>query len=396
MFADGEASPSVDAPLGDFFGTAPDFTPYATYPAGVRSDGNGYFRLPAPFARSLKILVTNEGKAPLELALGGAIEKTNNPPPLRLHAKYRQQPALKTRPRSDYLLLDAAGPGRFVGCTLSVRNPVKAWWGEGDEHAYVDGEKFPSTFGTGSEDYFGYAWCDPHPFSAAFHSQSRCDGPANRGFTSVNRFHLGDSIPFRERLRFDIEVWHWADTEVDYASVAYWYAPPNAKDGMEALPPAAERLARAVPPVASKVAGAIEGESLAAKAKITGGKLQVQDMTGFGPAWSRDEHLWWTGAKPNDRLELPFDAAAAGPASIHAQLTKAADYGIVAFAIDGKPLGAPFDGYNDGVAASGEILLGRADLSAGPHILSVTITGANPKAIPSYMFGLDYLVLRRP
>ena len=57
----------------------PDFTQYATYPAGVRSDGNGYFRLPVPFARSLKILVTNEGKEGLELALGGAIEKTKNP-----------------------------------------------------------------------------------------------------------------------------------------------------------------------------------------------------------------------------------------------------------------------------------------------------------------------------
>ena len=394
MFADGEARPSVDAPLGDFFATSPDFTQYATYPAGVRSDGNGYFRLPVPFARSLKILVTNEGKEGLELALGGAIEKTKNPPPLRLHAKYRQAVAMKTQPRSDYVILDAEGPGRFVGCSLSVRNPVKAWWGEGDEHAWVDGEKFPSTFGTGTEDYFGYAWCDPHPFNAAFHSQSRCDGPANRGFTSVNRFHIGDAIPFHERILFDLEVWHWANTEVDYASVAYWYAPPNAKDAMPALPAAKDRLARPIPPVASKVAGAIEGESLAAKAKITGGKLQVQDMAGFGEAWSRDEHLWWTGAKPKDRLDLPFEVAAAGNVGIRAQLTKAADYGIVAFAIDGKPLGEPFDGYNNGVAPSGEILLGRADLAAGAHTLSVTIVGANPKAIPAHMVGIDYFVVR--
>ena len=40
-------------------------------------------------------------------------------------------------------------------------NPVEAWWGEGDEKVFVDGEKFPSHFGTGTEDYYGYAWCWP-------------------------------------------------------------------------------------------------------------------------------------------------------------------------------------------------------------------------------------------
>ena len=63
-------------------------------------------------------------------------------------------------------MLRTQGRGRFCGVMLHVWNPRGGWWGEGDEKFFVDGEKFPSTFGTGSEDYFGYAWCDPHLFQA--------------------------------------------------------------------------------------------------------------------------------------------------------------------------------------------------------------------------------------
>ena len=64
----------------------------------------------------------------------------------------------------DWTMLHTQGRGRFVGVELHVWNPKGGWWGEGDEKFYIDGEKFPSTFGTGSEDYFGYAWCNPTPF----------------------------------------------------------------------------------------------------------------------------------------------------------------------------------------------------------------------------------------
>ena len=61
-------------------------------------------------------------------------------------------------------MLQTEGRGRFCGVMLHVWNPRGGWWGEGDEKFFVDGEKFPSTIGTGSEDYFGYAWCNPHLF----------------------------------------------------------------------------------------------------------------------------------------------------------------------------------------------------------------------------------------
>jgi len=67
--------------------------------------------------------------------------------------------------------------------------------GEGDEKIYVDGETFPSHFGTGSEDYYGYAWGSTEVFTHAYHNQPRCDDPKNYGNTSVNRFHVIDDIP---------------------------------------------------------------------------------------------------------------------------------------------------------------------------------------------------------
>ena len=83
---------------------------------------------------------------------------------------------LKTRPFRDWTYCDLKGKGVFVGDMLSLINPVRAWWGEGDEKIFVDGETFPSWFGTGSEDYYGYAWSDPKPFQHPYHNQTRCDG----------------------------------------------------------------------------------------------------------------------------------------------------------------------------------------------------------------------------
>ena len=96
-------------------------------------------------------------------------------------------------------MLHTQGRGRFVGVELHVWNPRGGWWGEGDEKFYIDGEKFPSTFGTGSEDYFGYAWCNPTEFQNCYHNQTR--NPNNRGHISVNRWHITDNLPFQTLLR---------------------------------------------------------------------------------------------------------------------------------------------------------------------------------------------------
>ena len=96
-------------------------------------------------------------------------------------------------------MLRTEGRGRFCGVMLHVWNPRGGWWGEGDEKFFVDGEKFPSTIGTGSEDYFGYAWCDPHLFQKPYHAQSMTQN--NAGHQSVLRWHVVDNIPFQTVVR---------------------------------------------------------------------------------------------------------------------------------------------------------------------------------------------------
>ena len=100
--------------------------------------------------------------------------------------------------RSDWNYIQTTGQGVYMGDTLCVVNPVKAWWGEGDEKIYVDGETFPSHFGTGTEDYYGYAWCTPEFFESPFHAQPRAQGPANFGHVTNTRVRLLDGIPFTQ------------------------------------------------------------------------------------------------------------------------------------------------------------------------------------------------------
>ena len=104
--------------------------------------------------------------------------------------------AYGARGTKDWNYIEAQGKGVYVGDNLAVMNPVKEWWGEGDEKIYVDGEKFPSHFGTGTEDYYGYAWCWPVAFQHPFHAPAALRrqrqgqlGPHHRHARAFTRRH---------------------------------------------------------------------------------------------------------------------------------------------------------------------------------------------------------------
>ena len=147
-------------------------------------------------------------------------------------------------------------------------------------------------------------------------------------------------------------------------------------------------------PKTGRVAGAIEGETMKI-AEVTGGAARSQKMNPFPKdRWSGTDHLWWTGAKPGDRLVLNFSAPADGKYELFAVMTKARDYGIVQLSIDGTQAIQPIDLFNSpDVITTGIVSLGTHQLKAGEHQLAIEITGANPKAVKGYMFGLDYLYL---
>ncbi len=118
------------------------------------------------------------------------------------------------------------GRGVYAGDAVVVLNTADAWWGEGDEKIYVDGETFPSSFGTGTEDYFGYAWSRPELFAHPLIAQPAGAGNFHPGMTVNMRYRILDAIPFKESIRADIELWHWVKTVIDYGVTSYYYISP--------------------------------------------------------------------------------------------------------------------------------------------------------------------------
>ena len=391
---DGDAAPSVWAPLGDFFGAAPGVCPYRSLPLGM-TNGEFYSYWYMPFAAKARIELTNEGKEARHLSLQWTDAPLARPAAelARFHAKWHRDALLPEEPerKIDWTMLKTQGAGRYVGVMLHVWNPRGGWWGEGDEKFFVDGEKFPSTFGTGSEDFFGYAWSSPELFFHPFHNQPHNDG-GNRGHLSVNRWQIADNVPFHSAFEGDIEKYFSNERPTRYAATVYWYQAAGTPDAYAALP-LAERTNWYVPPPSTRVPGALEAEELKIL-ECTGGGANPQDMGHYGPGWSNEAQLFWTRGKPGDRLALALPVKEAGAYRLVAQMTKAIDYGTVQFSLDGQPLGGPQDLFHLGVIATGAVELGTRELTAGDHRLAVEIVGKNEKATAMF-FGLDYVKLER-
>jgi hypothetical protein len=244
-----------------------------------------------PFAKEAIVELENDGNTAFaarfnftHAPLSKPIEKLG-----RFRCKWHRDAALPTEPERwiDWTMLSAQGRGRFVGVMLEVWNPRGGWWGEGDEKFFVDGEEFPSTFGTGSEDYFGYAWCCPELFENAYHNQTISEGIA--GHVSVNRWHITDNIPFQTSFEGAIEKYYPNKKPTLYAATAYWYSALGGNDPYG--PVAVEDRLFYVQPTIAKVFGAVEGESMKVIGK-TGGNVDVQVLFDGGDEWSCGKHLW--------------------------------------------------------------------------------------------------------
>ena len=271
MYWDSETSPSVEAPMGDFFGLGlGDYFQFESIPLSVAPDKalNSFF--PLPFQKRARITVTNEGREAVDSFYFNidyqALHKDLAADTMYFHAQYRQAtpakgwtnqwesndaPAVIAKKNLDgegnYVWMEATGQGHFVGVTMSVLQNQDGWWGEGDDMFFVDGEKFPSINGTGSEDYFLGGWdFGDHPFSYALFGAPVKGAELAGSRSSVYRFHLDSPIPFTKSLRATIEHGHANHRSDNFFSVAYWYQrEPHA--AFPALPPMRQRLPRIYP-----------------------------------------------------------------------------------------------------------------------------------------------------
>ena len=346
-----------------------------------------------PFQKSGRLTLVNLGKQPVSANLDVSVSAWKwDERSLHFHANWRQQDPIHTRPFQDWNYLIATGQGRYVGDSLVVFNPVKAWWGEGDEKIYVDGETFPSHIGTGSEDYYNYSWGHTGLFQTPFANQPRCDGPGNQGYTVVNRTRSLDAIPFTKSLRFDIEIWHWADCKVGYAATTYWYARPGATCNRAPQPDEAARPLHD-PPKPFRIAGAIECEQMKIVAKSP--VILVEPQSHVVAEWSDGAQLFVRGKRVGDFVELSIPATTKQKLTLYA--TKSWDYGILRFSVNGQPAGKDYDAWAEKPITSGPIELGVFEPKDGAFILRVEVVGANPAARGSKaFFGLDAVTLSTP
>lgn len=394
MFWDGEEHPSVECPVGDFFGIGHGVDqPFNSLPIRVTSDGRGrncYW--PMPFRRSAKITVTNESRKRCDAFyyyIDWQKHRSLSANAAYFHALYRQEyPCVMGK---NYLLANISGRGHYVGTIQSVYHMSGGWYGEGDDFFYIDGASEPQLRGTGTEDYF----CDGWGFrqqDGPFYGTPLWEGFEAGARSTAYRFHIPDPITFTTSLRAEIE--HkgsqsfpdgtgsgYIERDDLMSSVAFWYQ-VEPHQPWPALPAGPERL-----PFQEQML--VVGHRAVAGAKHSAHPIQVQPVGGV----TDGKQLWLT---PNDNqgwVELSFKAEKEAAAELWIKLLHSSDYGIYRVSVDGRAMGE-FDLYSANIGPVTH-KLGTQTLSAGEHTLRLQCVGKSDKS-KGYFLGFDTLLARIP
>jgi len=242
---DGAKEPSVDVPLGRFFGNA-DYgydneIHFNSLLLGV-TPGEAYCCFPMPFSRAAVLRVENHSdQRAFRIKLNLDIERRESLPDGwgRFHATWNEARAAQADgPRFGpkdipcHMVLDRKGPGKYVGVLLHVQWPHRDWWGEGDWLIWTDEEGWPPSYhGTGSEEYFNSGWCsfDRKAVSGFIKTHP--------GEVALYSFHLNDAFQFQRNIRVAEETFGMdgagmiGNTIIHrdhpvWGSTAYWYARP--------------------------------------------------------------------------------------------------------------------------------------------------------------------------
>ena len=222
---------SIWAPVGEFFGTGYSVTPHKTWMNQRNEDGKMFSYWVMPFRKDCSLKFVNYGIENVHVTGVVGLDSyswRNNSMYFGAswHEYYHQRTVDEKGMPFDLNFIDIIGKGVYVGDQITLFNNTYHWWGEGDEKIYVDGETFPSSFGTGSEDYYGYSFARQESFSHPFICQPTGVGNMARGETVNIRHRSLDAIPFNISISSNIELWHWADIYMNYALTTYFYTFP--------------------------------------------------------------------------------------------------------------------------------------------------------------------------
>ena len=372
---------TVWVPIGDFFGTGYKLSPYKTWISELDENGELQLYFPMPFQNSAKITIHNFGKEDVELE---NLELIHTPwewdsRSLYFHANWRNYANISTSEKKDINYIEIKGKGKYVGDALVLFNNSYEWWGEGDEKIYVDGETFPSHFGTGTEDYYGYAWCSVVDFETPFLAQPIGDGNRSPGLTVNGRWRSLDVIPFNSSLKFDMEIWHWAATEMDYAPTTYWYGTYNSE--------AKYRESKEAVQLPLKFPNRLEAEGFEIE-QIKGGKVITQAFLSYD--WSARNHLLWKDIKMNDSLKLNFYSEKERKGKLTMVFTNAPDYVVVDVSLNGKVIFKDLDLFAEKVSLQ-KYFAENEVIQKGDNSLLLKVKEGKNRNIKRDKLGFDFL-----
>jgi hypothetical protein len=392
---------TIWVPLSDYSGGGMGAPAVESWFLSADGHGKVISRWLMPYKREGRLLVQNVSTHSINISMEVATAPLQwGESSLYFHASWRQQNQLPVSDRPDddqscreWNFATLIGCGVYKGDVLTLYNHSRAWYGEGDEKIWVDRDTFPSHFGTGTEDYYNSSWAPVVVFQTPFGGAPRADQQSSHGYNTFFRTRNLDGIPFSSLLKFDIELLSWVRGTVDYATTVYWYGNIDAKAmGTSGLDEAQRELL----PVPIDLAkyhrkNSLEFEDMTPSEASLSTRFDKQSMIAFDDGqWSGGTQLLCSGGKPGDYVDFKFDQLENIPYQIMIYATKAVDYGIITFSINGKDIPVKFDGYNTRVMLSEAISLGSFIPDNGAITLRVTLLGTNPKSIgEKYMFGLD-------
>jgi len=411
VYYDGYKTPSVDAPLGDFFGVGQgserNLNSIMVHDSSFGRARNSYW--PMPYRKSCRVTVTNEGNrlVPMFYYHVDYRKYASLPPDIGyFHAYYRQErPARKGK---NYEFLSVKGTGHYVGTVMSVVQTQVSWFGEGDDLFYVDGATRPVIHGTGSEDYFNDAWGlreSDGPWTGTPIAEGERLGSRLTGY----RWHVPDPIPFKRSLWAGIEHSGWTanpdgtvrsgfEERPDFfSSVAFWYQ-QGVNEGLPEPPYGYERL-----PFGN--ATQLEVPTLIKDVTSEKGRVLVQKEVD----WAKDL-LFLDAEGPGARINIPVDVPEDGQYELIGLIAQAPDYGDYEALLDNQQMNLdprqaatseiPFPGpevfynYLPEVDVARDRALGMAKLTKGRHTLSFICVGKDPHSF-GYNLGINDVVIEK-
>ncbi len=397
IYWDGEKRPSVEAPVGDFFANAFGKRREVNSLPVIVEDGDSYNCFwQMPFRKSARVEIVNQSDKQISLLYYNIdwIKKEKLPKDTPyFHAQYQQEYPVK--PGADYVILDTRGRGHYVGTVLSVRTRSPAWFGEGDEKIYINGEQKASIWGTGTEDYFLSAWglkvCSTPYFGVPYFDQWGIVG----GHTSAYRWHINDPIVFNTGIKVTLEHFGWMspdenpeykstswnERQDDYASVAFWYQTGKSTFAARA-PEARERklpsLERVVVPARIFTGAAHHGDGQASAQPL---ELYEGSQLFYRP--EKAEGAW---------VEIPFEVTQKEPLRLLLNATKADDYGTYQISLNGVKLRTPVSFYSAKLVSE-EVHLLDFWPEPGNYTLRLECTGKAPES-RGHFLGIHSVLLR--